>query len=212
MKITAPLFSGYRCEWQIRIVPRRDSKTVTRRWKSDAGSEMLIYNPLVSIVLKNRDNFVALPIHMAYMLEDTVSVVYHGLGTKGLYKKDGFRLYMDAKISENLTHKLSCYHTSLVIRPAVVECGDEDVYGIDLFTNGNLVGTMRIDEVRPFCEVLSHLDVSTFSMIAMMAEQISSIDDKLDNVIATQAQILQALKGQIPYQKQQPDMQWSRVV
>jgi len=204
MKIVATFHRTVESDWKVRIVPRRApsgeyDEEIFSTWKPDKDEEMLIFNPSISLVVRNRTDrnaSVSIPISLTYALESCLSAVYSRLQTKGLYTMVNNELYLDANIAEKCAVKLSIYKSHIVLIPVVVHntTTDEMLRGIRLWYGGNFVANLRHNEVRELCEVLNHLDIQAYTMILALAERITKMDEKLDQVISSQSLILSMLK------------------
>ena len=183
--------------WSINISPRQNEETLLNEIETKTGT-MLTYNPTVSIVVrtfKKGSPPVALPIDKTYQLEDILSLTYNGLSTKGMYKRDGKRLYIDANLALANTHKISCYTTSLIFIPVVLSLNEDtpDSIGVSVQSNGESMGILRPDELEALIGILSHLDVKTYILVASLLEKLAVMDNKLDAIYNMQMQIFDLL-------------------
>lgn len=224
MKILSTIHQTWTTEWRIRINPRVNpdgsKEELVRMWTTPENETMLIFNPIVSIVIRNTKDKtlpnISVPINRAYGLEDALSVVYNNLKTKGLYKSDGNKLYLDNNIAEKCSTRLNCYRDIVVFRPSVLYLPTgEDVKGIIIVTNGQIIGELRHDEIRECCEVLNHLDVQTYTLIASLLDQQQKMEGKLDRIIQNHSEVLMSLNqilknqtAQMPEQKPDTPFTW----
>lgn len=230
MKIIATVFSGYEAEWRIRIAPRKRknferSELITFWNPSDSSDSesMLIYNPTISINVKNRyDSQLSaiIPVNMAYALEDALNVMYENLQTKGLYTKDGNILYIDPKVADKCAVKIPCFTGSIILYPAKIQTkSGEEIRAARVVSDGKVIADMRHEELRELCELINHLDIQTFSLIASLLEKIDNMDKKLDRIMEAQATILDLLHrqglNQVREQKQMsngPQLDWKPIM
>lgn len=206
MKILATIHQTYETDWRIKITPRKrrdgtyESSAVSFWSPEHTDETMLIYNPIISIVMRNRFDksaVITIPINQVYALEDALSVAYNNLNTKGLYTTDGQKLYIDAKIADKTAIKLTCFRDVIILYPIIMYLpSGEELKGIRFVSNGKPVADMRHVDIRELCEKLNHMDLQTFSIIASMLEKMGEMDQKLDRILETQAEILQLLKSE----------------
>lgn len=202
MKILTTIHQTWSTEWRIRINPRKnvdgtEAERIVNFWEppNRKGDGMLIYNPIVTINVRNsrvKDApSINIPINKAYGLEDALSVVHNNLRVKGLFMNEGTKLYLDIKLAEQYSTKVNCFRDIVVFRPAVLYLPTgEDVKGIQIICNSQLIAEIRHDEIRELCEVLNHLDVQTYVLVASMLEGQYLLDKKLDRVLEQNSELL----------------------
>ena len=91
-------------------------------------------------------------------------------------------------ISSNEMHirKFSIYNAMLFIEPTLIQDQNQkQTSGVILRTSDTrgVIGTMYTYEVSALCDTISHIDVTTYSLIAAMAEQNTRIEHKVDMIL-----------------------------
>lgn len=206
MKLIATLYDAKDMEWKVKVDPkgvrgqeRFEDQTVIRFWVPDGKAEdkMLIYNPKIALQgrIQRRsaiqgDEYILIPIHLLYAFANRLSMVYQGLTSSGLSKKDGSQIYLDQNKVLASSRKIAIYNKSLNIIPSVVSgYNGEDMLGVQFTVDGRYAGQMLHTEVREFCEILNHTDVQMFALQLATLEKLENMDTKLDTVIAQNNQL-----------------------
>ena len=210
MKIISTIYRTMESDWKIRIAPRKlatgeyDTELI-EFWKpsNKADDSMLMFNPSISLNIKNRavkdSKAIIVPINLVYAFENCLSVIYNKLSTSGLYKVDRGKMYIDAKIADKCSIKLSVFKDSITFIPIIIYAKhtEEPIKGIRLYLSGTPILDLRHNEVREACEILSHLDINTYSVALAMLEQMSTMNEKLDAVLSNQVTMLEYLNSLI---------------
>ncbi len=209
MKVICNIFSGYELSWRIRIAPRlnKDGKPlpITSKWKPTGGEPMLIFNPRVSINIKpnygDNTSSITIPLNMTYALVDALNVMYDRIQTKGLYTRDGKKLYIDAKIASQCIYKIPVYTSSILLIPSKISPTDlDETKSIKVIYDGQEYGEIRHDELRELCDVMNRIDFTSYTLLCSLLEKVYDLDDKLENIegkinkiVSSQEQIIELL-------------------
>ena len=213
MKMIATIYSGRMIDWKIRVDSRPNkgvddtqNRPLLDIWSPDNSQEKyLIYNPKIALVGKNhydtrgnRPKDIYIPITLLYAFGNKLMLVYNYLEKPGLFTRDNGNLIMDQRLQLQGTQKLSIYRDSMVIVPSPVvgysNQGGEDVKGVQFSVNNEYAGAMTHAEVREFCEILSHTDIQTYSLILATFEKLDNMDQKLDLIQGNQKLIIEYLQ------------------
>lgn len=203
-------------EWKIRVAPRKlasgevDNELV-EVWKPNNKSDdaMLMFNPTISLVIRNRmakdTKAIIIPITMIYSFENCLSVIYNRLMTDGLYRMDKGTMYIDAKIAEKCSIKLSVFKDNITFIPIIIytKHTEEPIKGIRLYLSGTPILELRHNDIREVCEILNHLDINTYTVALAMLEKMSTMDAKLDTMLANQVTMMEYLSSLIASQHTQ---------
>lgn len=210
MKLLATIYSSRTMDWKVRIEPRvnqshpeLNSNSVISLWTPPNGKEaMLIYDPKISVIGKPRyygSNDVTniyFPISQLYGFIGHLSKCYRQLSDTKLYHRDGKQLYLDKQQMDQATQKLPLFGGSILIMPGIITERDQgDVYGVQFVQNSKYAGAMSHYDTKELCDVLTHLDVQSYTMILSIMERIVEMDGKLDTIISMEQEILQLLKA-----------------
>ena len=154
---------------------------------SRSGSMSLVFNPRVALVLERRseggrpDAWITSDLYYRFVASATR--VYESLSSEGLFHRDGGSLFLDHNRASRCSVSMSLFRNNLLISPTVVQNREgEQRRGIAFVVDGGEIGTMDHFEAMAFVEMLDHLDVSTFGLLAGVSDQLDAIDRKLDSV------------------------------
>lgn len=213
MRLIATIYPARSMDWKIKVDSRSgnykgaeydSSRPLLDTWTppKDQNETYLIYNPRIALVGKPRydpryteSRDVFMPTTLLYAFANKLMIAYQYLSKPGLYKRDRGQLYMDAKLCKDGTQKLSVYSGSVLITPTIIPESKyaAEMIGVQFAMDSTFAGTMSHTEVREFCEILTHTDIQTYSLILATFEKLESMDQKLDTILHTQQQILQML-------------------
>jgi len=230
MKLISTLYSGAEIEATLTIQSRstrnkedgtQSDEPLVVRYKSKVGNQSLIFSPTVALVLRGRGQNrldAWIPVNLFYRFTSTLSHAYHSLTTDKLYYSDKGTMYMDKKISESQTRKISLFRNNLVLSPDITyDRTGKQMKAILFSIDGEALGMMGHNEVLGMVELLDHFDVNTYSLLAGVVDEMESLHNKLDTVILTTSRIEKLLmkleqSGTSPIRGGKPDnssiMQW----
>lgn len=202
------LYKGRWSVWKIRVSPEgvrdKEPTPLFNVWIPDGKQNKLhrwvFYNPKIAIVIQNKfqkEIKFYVPYTVFYNLKDTLRVMYSRLLQEGLYTTQDGILYVDQKNAMKKRIKISVFSDSLMFTPVAIQINeDENLWerGVKITSSTN-EGILQLDinEVKTLFEVLDRLDINTYSLILSMAEQLSEMDEKLDEVLNIQRKILKLL-------------------
>jgi hypothetical protein len=156
---------------------------------------------------------------MFYALKDTLKVMYNRVLDKDMYTKINGKMYLnESKANENKV-KLTMFSDSLIFTPVLIEYEVNDTTNVK---RGIKIESAQDDnkppinidanELKTLYEVLNHLDINTYSLILSLIERMSSMDQKLDDILDTQHKILKLVeKENIKDIKNQFTVDWSEI-
>lgn len=213
MRLIATIYPARSIDWRIKVDSRPTNykgqeidtgRPLLDTWvpPRDPNETYLIYNPRIALVGKSRNDSryqeakdVFMPATLLYAFANKLMIAYQYLTTPGLYKRDGGQLYMDTRLCQEGTQKLSVYHGSVIITPTIIPetRNSGELIGVQFTMDSMFAGTMSHTEVREFCEILTHTDIQTYALILATFEKLDNMDKKLDAIMAMQNQILQLL-------------------
>lgn len=207
MKIISTLYETFDMEWRIHVNPKglkndgpNDHRPLITFWtpNGEPQSRMLLYNPKIALVGRMKraqvEENIYIPLNLLYAFANKLSMVYQGLSSSGLKKRDGSNLYIDQNQAIRLSQKLSLFSKSVVMVPSVLTIHDTEVLGVQFTVGGKFAGSMPHSDIRELCEILNHTDIQVYSLILSMMETIDTMDQKIDRILETQSEILSLLK------------------
>lgn len=127
-----------------------------------------------------------MPIHMIYQFGGVLSAIYQNLNCDDWYVKDsdGNVITITEKIKE-YSKKIALPYGMVVLSPAIVKYEDRsNQYGISINIPGGTIGTMSHLEIAALINTIDHMDISTYTMMAGVSDQIAHIEQKLDMVLS----------------------------
>ena len=207
MKLITTIFPANEIEVvltvQSRVSRNKDqpnNEPLITRYRSKIGNESLIFNPSVALILKSRairetaiDALI--PLNLIYRFTASVSAVYQKLQSEKLFLVDGSSLYVDQKQALQHSRKMSLFRNSLTIIPGVAsDRMGKLIKGITFSTEGNPIGTMHHGEVLGLLDVMDHLDISSFTLLAGVVDEMASMNIKMDTVLTKLNNIENLLK------------------
>lgn len=230
MTFDGTLYQGMTSIWKIRVSPNgvKDSQPeeLFKVWMPNNGKEKskrwIFYNPKIAFIIQYKFNNMIkyyIPVSMFYALKDTLKVMYNRVLDKDMYTKINGKMYLnESKANENKV-KLTMFSDSLIFTPVLIEYEANDTTnvkrGIKIeSTQDDNKPPINIDanELKTLYEVLNHLDINTYSLILSLIERMSSMDQKLDNILDTQHKILKLVeKENIKDIKNQFTVDWSEI-
>lgn len=198
MKLISTIFSGD-IEVTVHIQSRTtrgpsgektpQNEALVTEYRSKIGNVSLIFNPSVVIILRNRNPNVSqvsamIPVSLFYRFTSTLSGVYQSLQKDKLFHSDSGVLYLDQKAAINYARKLSLFKNSLTIIPEVhQDRSGKAVKGIGFRVDGEFIGTISHSEGLCLIDVLDHLDINTFSLLAGVVDELDSISRRTDIIL-----------------------------
>lgn len=209
MKLFATIFDARRVEFKLQISPRnaKDSdRPMLYRHRSKRGTESLIFSPTVGLLINpkssayDQDTNVLIPLQLIYQLNVSMSAVYNSLSNNKLYCRDSNgKLIMDTKLAmEKFSRKFSVFRTNIIFAPAVID--DEfsmNEKGIAIGVPGKLIGCLTHLESMALIETIERLDISSYTLLSAMAEQLANLDKKSDMILEKLDRIELALRNGI---------------
>lgn len=209
MKLIQTIFSGYELEATMTVMPkagkdpdgkRIEPPTFIREHRSKIGNVSLVYNPQVFLTIRPRKPTMAqvdgliqeasVGINQIYRFISMLTQVYNNSLEKGIYHEDK-ELYVDQKAAANAARRMSLYRYSITLFPDVITEGDdaEPQRAMGFQVDKMKIGVMSLVDVKSLIDVLDHLDLANYTMIAGMIDEFHQIQktndiiiDKLDRI------------------------------
>lgn len=205
MKLIAEVFRTPRIIFGLKISPKVNvNKSATQGYKtidapllkeytSKAQTKSLIFNPIAALTIKpgdpraSFDHEVLIPLTLVYQFSSVIyDVAEHAAKLDKWTTLDpdtGRRI-----ISQNDMHirKFSIFNAMLYIEPTLIGYQDQNQNpGILLRVNDSrgTIGTMYTYEVSALVDMISHMDVTSYTLLAAMAEQNTRIEHKVDMIL-----------------------------
>lgn len=164
-----------------RVAPDGDMIT---RYVSKIGNQSLIFAPSVAFIVKSRINpaiSAFVPLSMFYRFTSTLSTVYQSLSTGKLYHTEGSTLFVDKNKANSCAKKVVLFRSTVTMIPDVyIDKGNTYTQGIAMLVDGNLLGIISHHDVMSLVEQLDHLDISTYSLMAGVIDEMEGMNNRLD--------------------------------
>lgn len=181
---------------KIRIANRSKDKneSLIRTYQSKVGKRSLIFDPTVSLTIEpaysdytqSQQLRVIMPIHMIYQFGGVLSAIYQNLNHDDWYIKDsdGNVITITEKIKE-YSKKIALPYGMVVLSPTIVKYEDRsNQYGITINIPGGTIGTMSYLEIAALINTIDHMDISTYTMMAGVSDQVAHVEQKIDMVLS----------------------------
>lgn len=196
MKLISTLYTGTEIEATLTIQSRttraKDDNSdgpMIVRYKSKIGNQSLIFSPTVALVLRGRGQNRSdawIPVNLFYRFTSTLSHAYHSLSTDKLYYSDKGTLYLDRKIADAQTRKISLFRNSLTLSPDIAyDRTGKQMKGVLFSVDGTAMGVMGHNDVLGMVEMLDHFDINTYSLLAGVVDELESMSSKVDTILMT---------------------------
>ena len=188
MNLYATLFETSVLSVQLNVNPRdKNAGSLLQHYKSKKGFESLIFNPIVSVVFSNRydkDARIIIPYNMIYLVANTISKVYSQItDIEKLYIRDDHgQLIIDRALAAKNAKKISAYSASMIISTTVYDNSKGGDYGISLSVGKTVISVLHHAEARSLIEKLEHLDLTSYTMLCAIADKVSMIEKKVDDI------------------------------
>lgn len=205
MKLISTVFRGEQLEAKIMIQNRiqqrpgeqpQDGPLVTK-YVSRVGNESLIFNPTVALSIDGKADRTInayIPLTLFYRFAGNLSAVYEALNDAKLYRVDGPIMYVDKKRALECARKLPLFRNTLSLVPDVyVDRSNVYSKGILFQVEMKPIGVLHHQEVLGLIEQLDHLDITSFSLIAGVIDELDGANQRLDMILDLQQKIYAAL-------------------
>lgn len=205
MKLIAEIFRTPRIIFGLKISPKVSvnksnmqgyttvDAPLLKEYTSKSNTKSLIFNPIAALTVKpgdpraSYDHEVLIPLTLIYQFSSVIyDVAEHAAKLNGWTTLDpdtGRRI-----ISQNDMHirKFSIFNAMLYIEPTLIGFQDQEQNpGILLRVNDSrgTIGTMYTYEASALVDMIGHMDVTSYSLLAAMAEQNTRIENKVDMIL-----------------------------
>lgn len=142
----------------------------------------MIFNPSVALQIRGRagGDTAFIPLNLFYRFTGCLSAVYESLSDSKLYHSDGNALYVDKKRATECARKLPLFRNMLTIIPDVyVDRTNTFSKGIVFLTDGRPLGIANHQDVLSMVELLDHLDVTGYTLMAGIVDELEAANDNL---------------------------------
>lgn len=200
MKVYATIFSNEELLVQVTVSPRSsnqeqnkqrtpEEERLLKKYTSKIGQQSLIFDPMVALAVsgstkETRANRIVFNIRYTYQVMSTIMAVYEDMisnRTSGIYVKTENGLLIDRAAAEAKSRKIPTFAHELRVRPDVyVSKSGESTRGLNFSSDMGYIGTLSHVDARLLIESLEHFDATTYAMVIGMAEQLGTMDTKLD--------------------------------
>ena len=205
MRLYASIFSGKELDFRIKVstkkpkvpngqqpTPEEENRPLLQRHTSKNGFRSLIYNPTVGLQITNRIKPMehpapTVPAHLIYQFVGQMQAVFRMLSKDHWYTVDEENgditvIKKEAALAER---RVSLFNTVIRIRPDFIFIRDVGFEpGLNIILDNTLIGSMVYYEASALIDTISHLDLSTYSLLAGLAEKVDTMDQKLDYIIS----------------------------
>lgn len=172
------------------------------RYVSKIGNQSLIFNPTVYLNIEGRDARgpgspqASVPANMLYRFNGAMTKVYKSLGDDKMYRAEGRSLYLDAKMASQATRKLSLFRNVLVMSPITLSLGDDDpqTRAVAFAVDSTVIGALAHNELLNLIDIINHMDLNSYTLMAGLVDQMAAMDEKLDKVLAALNSLLFEVK------------------
>ena len=231
MKLISTLYSTMSLDVSL-IVQNRSTKTpsteavpngpLITRHMSKIGTASLIFNPSVAIVIRPRGtntmNSAWITSTMFYRFVTALTTVYQGLSDDKLFHTENSVLYLDKKKAADISRRVSLYRNALTIMPCVMSLSESYIRGINLMVDTDQLGSMTHLEALGFLELLERFDMTTFTLLAgvvdeleMMSDRLTTMDMKLNEILELCRAMQHASLQQKPSKQEESWLHWESV-
>lgn len=206
MKLITSIYSSYELDFTINIQPRQQKDTDGKRVDSDSmfkpytskvGNVSLIFSPSLYLSIRPRKwNGTNRPeatvaANQFYRFTSMITQVYNNTLGKGVFREDD-GLFLDQKAAAQAARRMSLFRYALTVFPDIMAGPDgaqQKAIGFQL--DKIKLGSMGLNEATGLVDVLDHMDLTTYTLVAGLLEDVddlhtanSIIIDKLTRIEA----------------------------
>ena len=106
-------------------------------------------------------------------------------------------MYVDRNVALSVSRRMSLFRNSITLTPGVtVDRTGKPIKGIDFVVDEVVIGTMSHTEVLGVIDLIDHIDLSTYTLIAGVIDELESSNRKLDHMQAQMDRIEKLLQPQ----------------
>ncbi|MCM1230154.1 MAG: hypothetical protein NC489_08475 [Ruminococcus flavefaciens] len=221
MKLITTLFTADQVEITM-MIQNRQSRPVPgqspansqdaaliSKYVSKVGNESLIFNPSVAVMVSSkmdRAQNAFIPLTLFYRFTGNLSAVYEALSDSKMYHVEGSALYVDKKRAVECARKLPLFRNTLTMIPDVyIDRSNTFSKGIVFLTDAKPLGTITHQEALGLIEQLDHLDITSYSLLAGVIDELESANNRLDGMQHMLNKIYALLQQQKPITPAIPD-------
>ena len=159
------------------------------RYISKQGNQSLIFNPTVALILRSRDpnqrESAWITTSIFYRFCGILTKMYSLLSEEKLYhvEKASGAIFLDKKEAANATRKLTLYRNTLMFVPDLrMDRSRRTWKGVRFQLDSAEIGFMNHNDILSLIDILDHLDVSNFSLIAGVIDEIATLSSKVEAI------------------------------
>lgn len=196
MKVYATIFNNSDLVVQVTVSPRINQdaqkqnmnvsdERVMRKYKSKIGNMSIIFDPVVALVISGKkaefSERIIFGIRYTYQVMTTITAVYESMiSNKTIYIRSGNSIIMDRAAAEKYARKIPTFSHELRIKPSLIDREGGSVIGLEFSSDMGYIATISHMDARLLIESLEHFDATTYTLLMGLAEQLSTMDAKLD--------------------------------
>ena len=184
------------------------------RYVSKVGNESLIFNPTVYLCIEANDRgrnsapSAVIPATTIYRVNGMLTKVYRSIVDQKMYRAEGRSLYLDSNVAAKCIRKLSLYRNTLVVAPAVLSIGDADdrhqIMAVSFSVDDMQIGLLGHQDLLNLIDVIGHMDINSYTMMAGIIDQLSTMDTKLDRILEILNSMQAPIRVPLPQMGGQP--------
>ena len=166
---------------------------LVEKYVSKVGNASLIFNPSIYLLVDSTNRFdpsqprknAAVPGNAIYRFNSMLSKVYKDIMESKMYREDGRELYLDEKLASKASRRMSLFRNSVIVAPCVIYRGEDNprLRGVTFIVEGEAIGELDHAELINIINQIEHLDLTTYSMLVGLSDQVNGVDEKLNLII-----------------------------
>lgn len=168
------------------------------KYVSRVGNESLIFNPSVAISITSRVDKslnAYIPLSLFYRFTGNLTAVYSVISDNKLYRTEGNVIYVDKKKALEVARKLPLFRNTLTLVPDVhVDRANTFTKGIAMLVEMKAIGIINHQEALGLIEQLDHLDITSYTLMAGIVDELESANTRLDSMMDMLQKIYELLQ------------------
>lgn len=222
MNLYITMMQARRLKINIRIRPRSkpfmrgqedpEQARLYKKWESKMTQQIsLIYNPVVAMVFEPvtsgssayngelRKNLTSImPIHMCYQFAGILSRMGRHIVEDDWFTMVDNQPQLIRDKVESISRKISLpRENTILITPTLIYDQEEakTYRGVQIQNHAGTIGYLTHQEMLSLIDTINHLDISSYTLLAAVADQIDGIDTKTDLMNKKLDQVLDLIKN-----------------
>lgn len=210
MVIESTIFEGRHSTWRVVVSPNgidqngQQSQELIKAWtpKNSSSVQRIYFNPKISIIgmSKTAKHRIWVPISLLYTLRDCIQTSYARLSIKGLFHEQDGYIYCDQSraLEQRIKLPIPKGH-SVIFEPSVYYRDEDAEICISITTASSPEGSVVLlrNEAKELFTILDHIDTNSYTVILVLLENMKTLDNKADMMLAKQDQIIRMLAKSI---------------